>query len=381
MNIGIDARALSHSKAGIGTYLSEVLEYIAGNDDCNRYYLYTNKDIDCEGLDERFVIRKYKSKIGTFGLRYIVPKMIKQDKIDVFWGPEHVLPKKVDDIKYVLTIHDLALFRLKKTAALYNEIINKIYCKKSAEQADSIIAISNSTKSDLVNLFKINPDKIPVIYNGVSLYPYSYVATRVSNSEFKPLSDKFGINQQYFLFVGTIEPRKNLVNAVKAFNLFKSTTGFPHKYVIAGGKGWRDKKIHQEIENSPYKNDIILTGYVSSKEKELLYRNALCLLFPSLYEGFGLPIIESLSVGTPVITSNVSAMPEVGGDVCEYVDPLNVNEICNAMSNIKHKWDEKGISEIALVRQSKKFDSNDFGHATYDAILKTAHQKDIKNQR
>ncbi len=374
MNIGIDARALSYSKAGIGTYLSEVLEYIAGNDDCNRYYLYTNKDIDCEGLDERFVIRKYKSKIGTFGLRYIVPKMIKEDKIDVFWGPEHVLPKKEDDIKYVLTIHDLALFRLKKTAALYNEIINKIYCKKSAEQADSIIAISNSTKNDLVHLFGINPNKIPVIYNGVSLYPYSYVATRVSNSEFEPLSDKFGINQQYFLFVGTIEPRKNLVNAVKAFNLFKSKTGSPYKYVIAGGKGWRDKKIHQEIENSPYKNDIILTGYVSSKEKELLYRNALCLLFPSLYEGFGLPIIESLSVGTPVITSNVSAMPEVGGDVCEYVDPLNVANISDAMVSMVNDWKNGKVDESKLVNQSKKFNKNDFARLTYEAIVNTCKQ-------
>ncbi len=259
MNIGIDARALSHTKAGIGTYLEEALKYIASCDTDNTFYLYTNKDVDCSWLNDKFVIRKYKSKIGTIGLRYIVPKMIAQDKIDVFWGPEHVLPKKIKGVKYVLTIHDLAAFKLKRTAALYNEIIQRIYCRKSSKQADKIIAISNSTKNDLVDLFKIDPSKITVIYNGVSLYSYSHVSARVDNAEFKETADKFGINSQYFLFVGTIEPRKNIINAVKAFNLFKSKTNLPYKYVIAGGKGWRDAKIREEIEKSPYRKDIVLT--------------------------------------------------------------------------------------------------------------------------
>ncbi len=370
MKIGIDARALSYNKAGVRTYLEEVLEYI-GSSDCinDEFYLYTNKELKFPLSNKKCIIRKYNAKIGTIGLRYIVPRMLVEDGIDVFWGPAHVLPKKVKSVRYVLTIHDLVAFKIHGALSFYNEFINRAFCKKSVMEADKIIAISISTKNDLIHFFGISDNKIAVIYNGVSLYPYSYIQNRVNNSDFKATSAKFGIDNPYFFFVGTVEPRKNIVNTVKAFNLFKEKTNLPCKYVIAGGKGWRDAKIYDEIEKSAYKKDIVLAGYVSSAEKELLYRNALCLLFPSLYEGFGLPIIESLSVGTPVITSNVSAMPEVGGGVCNYVDPLNVNEIYDAMIGVMNDWQNKRVDEMRLVEQSKKFGRDNFAMLTYQTII------------
>ena len=371
MRIGIDARVLSTRKAGVKTYLEEILRCI--NNDINNqdtYYLYLNKKIDSSiEFNNNFVIRKYNSLIGTYGMRHKVPKMLKRDKIDVFWGPAHVLPKKVKNVKYVLTVHDLATFRLKRVLSFYNGVINKLFLKKSAKSADAIIAISNATKNDLVQLFNINEKNIQVVYNSVTLFDYIKTPIKVFNDDFRSVSEKYNVNHRYFLYVGTIEPRKNIANIIAAFDIFKSNCSNDYDLIIAGGKGWRTKKIYKRYEQSEYKKNIIFTGYISQKEKEMLYRNATLLLFPSLYEGFGYPIIESLSVGTPVLTSNVSAMPEVGGDVCEYVNnPNDIGEISEKLEYLVREIESNKIDEMKLVDQSHKFQIQEFTLKTLNII-------------
>ena len=369
--IGIDAKVLCKKNAGIKTYLVNVIKYINSIDDDNEYYLYVNRDLDIDfPLSNKFHIRKYKSKVGTLGLITKVHKMIKKDQIDIFWGPEHVLPKKVKNVSYYLTIHDLTIFKIRGIGSLYNTIINKLFTKKSVKKADKVIAISKATKQDIVDLFHVSENKVEVIYNTKKLYAYHYVENRLINDDFKEVKEKFDINKDFFLFVGTIEPRKNIRSIIKAFNSFKEKDN-DCKLIIAGGNGWKTKKIYKEYEKSPFRDDIVFTGYVSSKEKELLYRNSLSLLFPSLYEGFGYPIIESLSVGTPVITSNVSSMPEVGGNVCHYVNnPLDYNEICKQMIAILNSWKNKEVNELDLVKQSNIYNNDDYAQKTIELLTK-----------
>ena len=369
--IGIDAKVLCKKNAGIKTYLVNIIKYINSIDDGNEYYLYVNKDLQIDfKLGNKFHIRKYKAKVGTLGLITKVHKMVKEDGIDIFWGPEHVLPKKVKGVTYYLTIHDLTIFKIRGIGSFYNTLINKLFTKKSVKKADKVIAISKATKQDIIDLFHISESKINVIYNTKKLYDYHFISNRLINADFQAVKEKYSIDKKYFLFVGTIEPRKNIKNIIKAFNCFKEKKN-DCKLVIAGGNGWKTKKIYKEYNKSPYKDDIIFTGYVSSQEKELLYRNSLSLVFPSLYEGFGYPIIESLSVGTPVITSNISSMPEVGGSVCNYInDTHNYNEICDNMIKVYDLWEQNKIKELDLVKQANIFNNDNYAQDTIELFTK-----------
>lgn len=161
-------------------------------------------------------------------------------------------------------------------------------------------------------------DKVVVIYNGDS--PYRGKANTIDENQQLAIENKFQIQKQgYFLFVGSIEPRKNIDTIVKAYDEYRKNGG-KAKMVLAGGLGWRYKPTLRLIDASPYNKDIVLSGYVSAIEKEYLYRNAISLVFPSLCEGFGLPILEAMSVGTPVIISRNSSLPEVGGEYAFYLE-------------------------------------------------------------
>lgn len=355
MIIGVDAKTLGKRKTGIAFYVQNVLKYLNENDEKNTYILYTNRELDIPfELKSNFRVEYYKAKIASIAIYRKLPKLLKRDKVDLFWGPEHILPKKSKSYKSVVTIHDLAFAKIKGICTYNNIIIQGLFAKRSCRNADKIIAISRSTKRDIVDLYKIDERKIEVVYNGESGYTWSEALK--GTDKFKSCCDKFRINGRYLLFVGAIEPRKNIANMVRAFDAYKEKSGSDIKFVIAGGSGWKTQPIYEAINSAKYRTDIILTGYISGEEKEMLYRNATALMFVSLYEGFGLPVIEALSVGVPVITSNVSSLPEAGGDCCYYVrDPRNEKEIADvlerAMSDI-----EAGATDVsALIAQADKF--------------------------
>ena len=189
----------------------------------------------------------------------------------------------------------------------------------SCRRADTIVAISEFTKSDIVKELGVDPDRVRVIYIGDS--PYNGRDESYSQKERDNILSARNITgRDFLLYVGTIEPRKNIITIVKAFETLKAKGNFTGKLVLAGKKGWKSEGIFEVIESSPFREDIVVTGFVSATEKECLYREAACLVFPSFEEGFGLPIVEAMSVGCPVVTAAVSSMPEVGGDVALYLD-------------------------------------------------------------
>ncbi len=343
MNIGIDAKCLARNYTGISVYCADIIRNLSLIDSKNNYILYSNKPIKIDfELPSNFKIKIIASKKGTIFVRYKLKKILIKDKIDIFWGPDHCIPRKSKHYQTFLTVHDLAILQFKKISTVRNTFWIKFFLKKMCKEATKILAVSNTTKEDIKKFYHID-NKVEVVYAGDS--PYRNKEITYTKEESDNILNKFGIDKKYMLFVSTIEPRKNVLNIVKAFNIFKDTNN-DYKLVLAGGIGWRVESILEEIKNSKYKEDIILTGYVDPLEKEVLYRNANFFVFPSLYEGFGIPLLEAMSVGLPVLTSNISGMKEVAYDLGFMVDnPLDYEDIANKMSCIS-KLSMEQINDI-----------------------------------
>ena len=316
MRIGVDARPLvSESPSGIGVYLLEVLKNLEDNG--NTYILYSNEPIkNRDPALERFEKRVVSGKIGTLVICLKMGKALKEDRIDEFWGTEHMLPLFTKGIRRVLTVHDLALLINPKWGSKKNVIMQNIFCRLSCKCADHVIADSIATKKDICRLLHIIDKKVTVIYiGGAQSTPLPF-----SVKEEQTIRKQLGVNDSsFFAYVGNIEPRKNIENIVKAFEIAKSDLDNECKLVLAGKLGWRTDSIIKSIDNSKYKSSILLPGYISKREKEFLMQKSIAFVFPSNYEGFGIPIVEALSYGGVVITARNSSLPEVGGEVAFYV--------------------------------------------------------------
>jgi glycosyltransferase involved in cell wall biosynthesis len=218
-----------------------------------------------------------------------------------------------------------------------------------ARRADAIVTVSNSARNDILRFLKVPRDKVRVIPGAAS-------------SHFRPVTDqatldkvrrRYGLDAPYILYVGTIEPRKNLVRLARAFARLKKR-GLPHKLLIVGQPGWQVGPVYAEVERLGLTRDMIFTGYVPLEDLPPLYTMAESLAFPSLYEGFGLPVIEAMACGTPVVTSRSSSLGEIAGDAALLIDPLSVDELEDALYRLHTDHAlraclyEKGIARAAL---------------------------------
>ena len=358
MNIGIDGRGLEGKKSGIGIYIEEIIKQINSLEDkTNKYIIYSPRKVEINAkLNDHVIIKDGNKRLGSFWLYLKLPKILKEDNIDVFWGTQHCLPKRnkySKNIKFVLTIHDLAIKKLKTVGSVKNTIIQMLFLKKSIKNADKLIAISEATKNDIIELFKINNERIQTIYNGTNI-DAEYKVTEAQEQEIK---EKFNIEKvPYIFFISTIEPRKNIPTLIKAYSYVREKK-IDLKLILAGGLGWKYEDILSKIENSKYKEDICLQGYISKEEKQYLFKNTKMLVYPSLYEGFGLPILEAMANKALVVTSNVSSLPEVGEDIAYYYNNvLNYEELGEKIIevlNIDEKEREEKINKG--LYQVKKF--------------------------
>ena len=332
MRIGIDARPLiSNTPSGIGVYLLEILRNLDSNTN-NTYILYSNEQIhNLDPILDKFEKRVVPGKTGTLVVCFKLAKVLKKDQIDVFWGTEHMIPLFLHGIKKVLTVHDLALLINPTWGSTKNAIMQNIFCRMSCKCADRIIAVSNATKKDIVNIMGIDSSLITMIYNGGT----SECQT-LSDDANKLIASKMQVsNSPFFAYVGNIEPRKNILNIIKAFELLNQEYDGKYKLILAGKMGWKTKPICEAIEKSSFRENIILPGYISGDEKQFLLKNAEAFVYPSNYEGFGIPVIEAFSVGGLVITNDNSSLREVGGDAAFYIlDSKDYNQIFEKMKEV-----------------------------------------------
>ena len=336
MQIGIDIRSTLKKKTGIGKYTLNLINALAWVDSKNNYYLYSRK----KSLD-------FKRRLPKLpGANFSHCRVLRD--LDVFHTSSYDLekPKKT---KYIVTIHDVIIkaYPHGHSKETIREVDEKL--KRVLEEADVLVADSHNTKADLVKFYRTDEKRISVIYPGVDLQ-------KTENRKPK--------TENYILFVGTLEPRKNVEGVIKAFDWLKKEYGIKHKLYIVGMKGWMVENIFKAYEASEFKNDIVFKGYVDDAELDRLYRQATLFVYPSFYEGFGFPIIEAFSVGTPVVTSRTSSCGEIGKDSALLVDPANYKDIGERILKIINSEDlqkelaKRGIDrakEFSWDRTAKEF--------------------------
>lgn len=249
--------------------------------------------------------------------------------------------------KVITTVYDLTYVRYPQTMDPKNLHRISKDIRYSTERSDRIITISEFSKREIHQVLGVPLEKISVLYSAAS---FSDQTTDKQN-----LFSRYGINRPYLLYVGNMEPRKNLVRMVQAYKLLKKDAKIPHQLLLAGGSGWRNEELHQELRTLEATGDVIRTGYVTEEEKNTLYSHAGAFVFPSLYEGFGMPPLEAMHFGCPVICADAASLPEVVGDAAELVDPMEVESIAAGMLRVltdtAHRTDlvQKGYI------QTKKF--------------------------
>ncbi len=344
MQIGIDISKAIGPKDGIGNYIYHLVKSLMEIDTENQYHLYplfypvTHTDFNgvFEGHGSNFVFHPERAP--------------KTGEVDLFHSTTYSVPLRYSG-NLVFTLHDLTFI----THPEYHTLSNRIHCMKGTIEAacfaNKIIAVSNCTKCDIIEYLSIPEEKIQVIYHAVD---HKFKPER-NTQNLKYLSTKFEIHESYVFCVATIEPRKNMKRLIQAYTTLPETLKDKYLLVIAGGTGWLNSNIYSFVKEQRLEQRVKFLGYVDDSDLPILYSCCDVFVYPSLYEGFGLPVIEAMACGVPVITSQVSSLSEVAGDSAVYVDPYNVRSICDAMMEVLTKQDKNLELRKKGMKQSKGF--------------------------
>ena len=331
MKIGIDVRILSYYPiTGIGRYTLEMCRALSDIKGVS-LYLYSPSPINnniVSGL-ESATIRTHSWNnvlLRQFWSETYLPLWAKKDDLDVFWGPSHRIPRFLSSrIARIVTIHDLVWKCAKETMHPTTYFLERLQMPTAVREADLIVVDSYSTKDAVIKEFVVKRQNISVI---------PLATGNIQNTLSFDSLKKYGIDKPYFLFVGTLEPRKNLANLLSAYAGLSISNKSKAMFIIAGGKGWGRVNLKEIITQLDLTENVKILGYVDDATLATLYSNAQFLVLPSLYEGFGLPLIEAMSYGTPVLTANNSSMPEVSGNAGLLIDALDVESIANGLQEM-----------------------------------------------
>jgi len=338
MKIGIDCRFILNTNfaelAGVGHYVYYLVKYILKQDQENQYVLFFyNPKIKIPEFEQQnvkfvyFPAESFISRIPIFYKHYYLANLIKKEKLDLYHNPANIIPLGYHG-RSVISVHDLAIYVNPDWFPQGQNFNTKVLFPQSLKKAEKIIAVSHNTKNDLINIFKVPREKIQVIYEGVE----DFDQNEITKDEIRP---ELKFTEPYLFFVGTIEPRKNIERLIKAYkNFIKENPGTKIKLVIAGKKGWKCDTIFKAINDPELKDKLIYPGYISLQEKIYLYKNCLAFIFPTLYEGFGLPVLEAMSLGKPVISSKIAPITEFAKDKALLINPQNIDQIKKAMESI-----------------------------------------------
>lgn len=369
-------------RVGSNEYAYQILvslEKISRNSKTRWTIFLTNYPVD-DMPAERKGWRYVQIRPKKFATQWALPiALFKARKsIDVFFTPGHYAPR-LCPVPYVSSVMDLAYLDFPYQFKSMDYYQLKYWTAYSVRNAQHIIAISNATKADVIEKYTVEPDKITVAYPALS----TQLAQSVSARTQRITLEKFHITKPYILYVGTIQPRKNLIRLIQAFEALKRKTQKNEleknlQLVIAGKVGWLAKDILQTIAHATYKDDIILTGYVTEQEKKVLYTNAQCSVLIGLHEGFGMPALESIFCGTIPVVSNTTSLPEVVGEAGILVNPMIVKSIAKGISRTlsispedKEQW-KKGAKE-----QVEKFSWDVSAQRILDVLLKIIETQTI----
>jgi glycosyltransferase involved in cell wall biosynthesis len=362
MVIGVDGNEANvQHRVGVSIYTYNLLSHFREQASAHLKFIVYLRDQPLKSMPQENHHFKYRVvQPRTLWSRIALPMYLALRRdIDVFFSPAHYAPAYCP-VPTVVTIHDLA-YKYFPNEFLQKDLykLNK-WTEQSVKKAAHVIAVSKNTKKDVEKFYEIPQEKISVVYNG-----FEHETFRTDESTFF---------NPYILYVGTLQPRKNLPILISAFNEFH------HKHPdyqlrIAGRRGWMYDAIFKTVVKLKLEKDVIFEGYVTNERRHILYRNAFCFVMPSLYEGFNMPIVEAMATSTPVISSDSSCLPEVGGDACLYFDPTKPFQLVERL--------EKLLADTTLRtdliergrKQAARYSWTACATHTLDILKQTAHDK------
>ncbi len=360
-NIAVDLRSLHASEfSGVESFAVNVLEELLAEDRDTIYRLFYNGFNPKKFEYFHYINAQYKqtripNRLLNLSLKFFsYPKLEKLTGLcDVLFMPNWNMLSVDPGTKVVLTVHDLSplavpqFYNLK--ARIWHWFIN---IPKLLARANNLVAVSEFTKTSMMEMLNIPEHKITVAPLGVDHDNYR---PNLSVDKLRDVRNRYGLPGDFILFVGTVEPRKNLSRLIEALEQVKE----PISLVIAGRLGWKYSALLRQIDQSPKRRFIKLLGYVPEADKPYIMKLARVFAYPSMYEGFGLPVLEAMAVGTPVLTSNVSSLPEVAGDSALLINPYNVSDIAEGLTRLhlddqlRQYYSAKGIERSKLFTWTK----------------------------
>ncbi len=358
MKIGIEAqRIFRKKKHGMDIVAIELIRNLQKIDLKNNYVIFVNQgpDSSCIKETDNFKIVELSGGIYPLWEQFALPKAVEKEKCDILHCTSNTAPIRTKK-PIVLTLHDIIYMErlnlLKKGATLYQKFGNlyrRFIVPKVVAKSDKIITVSKFEKNRIADFFKLNSDKLSVVYNGVGKH-----FVKIDDSHQKYLiKNKYKLPDEFIFFLGNTDPKKNTLGVLKAYKLYLKISSKKLPLVMPDFNKEVLTKILSKINAESIIDHIYLTGYISNMDLPAVYNQAALFLYPSLRESFGIPILEAMACGVPVITSNTSSMPEVSGEAAFLVNPYNVQEITGAMIKIENNLElkkhlvEKGFKQAA----------------------------------
>ncbi|MBM3130287.1 MAG: glycosyltransferase family 4 protein [Chloroflexi bacterium] len=372
MRIGIDATALPPQPFGAANYIINLAQALLRIDTTNDYSIFA-KPLHAPLFDAaraQIVRTAPASPFARVAWEQIVlPFLARQQRLDVLHSPHYTMPL-VKSVRAVVTFHDLTFFLYPQMHLLYKRVFFRTMLPLSARRADALIAISHSTRADILRVLRTPLERVTTIPYGIAPH-------------FQPITDaqardafckQHNLPRPFILYVGNLEPRKNLPTLVRAFAQLVRA-GLPHTLVLAGSRGWHAAPIFATIRELDLSSRVVFTGYVPQSDLPMLYSAADLFVYPSLYEGFGLPVLEAMACGVPVITSNISSMPEVAGDAGILVDPNDAPALADAMSNLLTDSSLRATLAAKGLARARMFSWERTAQATLDVYTRVAQSR------
>lgn len=357
MSVTIDYTSAVRQRAGIGRYTRSLIHALARIDPQTAYTLFIPHDaryvedaalfpanfrLTRAPLDERVMVTLWQR------LRAPLPIELLVGACDVFYSPDFVLPP-TRARKKILTVHDLSFKRVPETAVPNLKWYLEGAVARAVARADLVLADSNATRTDLIELFNVPPASVQVLYSGCQ----DLFRPLEDAEEFARARETYKLTKPFILSVGTLEPRKNFTRLIEAFARLPQHEEFD--LLIAGGRGWLYDEIFQAPARFGAADCVRFLGFVPDADLPALYSLATLFVYPSLYEGFGLPVLEAMACGAAVITSNVSSLPEVAGDAAVLVNPRSTNELAAVLQELLNDSERRERMKPQSLAQAKKF--------------------------
>ena len=339
MHVGLNAQLISlagsYRNAGVSQYIYQVLTHLQAAGPVERITAFVGPAAQPARLPLRAGVAVHATRLPTerpavriLWEQALQPPLLVAKGIDLLHSPVNVLPLLLPT-PAVLTIHDLSFLRFPATFSPAKRRYQAAMTSFSARRARLVLTDSEHTRRDVVRLLGVPSDRVRTVYPGVTeLYRPSTPAA------IEAFRSRHGLTERFFVHVGTLQPRKNLERLISAFSRFKRASGLPHALLLVGGKGWLYEGLQQHARREAVEGSVHFVGFAAPEDVPLWYAAAEAMVFPSLYEGFGFPIVEAMACGTPVLSSTASCLPEAAGQAAEMFDPIDIDALAQAMLRI-----------------------------------------------